>query len=132
VSIIVADFAGDGSGAAWIAEHDDHRVGCVFCVPDTDPSVAKLRLLLVDPAARGQRLGRRLITTAIQHALTAGFRRMRLWTNHPLLAARRIYKDAGFILIDEQPHHSFGVELIGQTYELDLREHAHSRSAVTT
>ena len=117
---IVADFARDPAGAAWIAERDGRRVGCVFCVPDADPAVAKLRILLVDPAARGQRLGRRLVAAALQHAQTAGFERVRLWTNHPLVAARRVYRAAGFVLIDEQPHHSFGVELTGQTYELDL------------
>src|SRR5215469_14408156 len=104
---IVADFVRDASGAAWIAERGDRRVGCVFCVPDADPAVAKLRILLVDPAARGQRLGRRLVATALRHAHTAGFQRVRLWTNHPLVAAQRIYEDAGFVLIAEEPHHSF-------------------------
>jgi GNAT superfamily N-acetyltransferase len=129
---IVADFARDASGAAWIAERDGRRVGCVFCVPDADPAIAKLRILLVDPAARGQRLGRRLVATALEHAQTAGFQRVRLWTNHPLVAAQRIYTDAGFVLIDEQPHHSFGVQLTGQTYELDLRDHEQGRSSMTT
>jgi GNAT superfamily N-acetyltransferase len=129
---IVADFARDASGAAWIAERDGCRAGCVFCVPDTDPAIAKLRILLVDPAVRGQRLGRRLVAIALQHAHTAGFQRVRLWTNHPLVAARRIYEDAGFVLIAEQQHQSFGVQLTGQTYELDLRDYEHRRSAVAT
>lgn len=121
---IVADFTRDTSAsprAAWIAELDGRRVGCIFCVPDDDPGVAKLRILLVDPVARGQRLGKRLVATALQFARSAGFERMRLWTNHPLVAARHIYLDMGFALIAEQHHHSFGVDLTGQTYELDLR-----------
>jgi GNAT superfamily N-acetyltransferase len=122
---IVADFARDASGTAWIAESDGRRVGCVFCVADADPVIAKLRILLVDPAARGQRLGRGLVATALEHARTAGFQRVRLWTNHPLVAAQRVYRDAGFVLIAEQPHHSFGVQLTGQTYELDLRNREH-------
>jgi GNAT superfamily N-acetyltransferase len=89
-----------------------------------------LRILLVDPAIRGQGLGHRLVATALQHAQTAGFACVRLWTNHPLIAAKRIYQDAGFVLIDEQPHHSFGVQLTGQTYELDLRNHERGRSSV--
>jgi GNAT superfamily N-acetyltransferase len=122
---IVADFARDAStttSAAWIAELDGRRVGCIFCVPDAEPAIAKLRILLVDPAARGQRLGHRLLNTALQFAQTAGFQRVRLWTNHPLLAAQRIYQEAGFALTAEEEHHSFGVQLTGQTYELDLRD----------
>lgn len=123
---IVADFTRDTSSmprAAWIAELDGRRVGCVFCVPDDDPGVAKLRILLVDPAARGQRLGRRLVATALQFARSSGFARVRLWTNHPLTAARRVYLDMGFTLTAERRHRSFGVDLTGQTYELDLSDH---------
>ena len=120
---IVADYAGSapaGSGA-WIAELDGERVGCIFCVPDDEPDVAKLRILLVDPRVRGRRLGHRLLSTALQFAQTRGYQRVRLWTNHPLTAARRIYLDAGFALTAEEVHRSFGVQLTGQTYELDLR-----------
>ena len=120
---VVADFARDEApapSAAWIAELDGRRVGCVFCVADGEPGVAKLRILLVDPVARGQRLGHRLVETAVQFARAAGYERMRLWTNHPLVAARRIYLDAGFSLVAEEEHESFGVELTGQVYELDL------------
>lgn len=119
---IVADFAREhgARGAAWIAELDGRRVGCIFCVPDHETSVVKLRILLVDPAARGQRLGRRLLDSALEFARSAGYDRVRLWTNHPLLAARRIYLDAGFSLVAEEPHHSFGVQLTGQVYELSL------------
>ncbi len=129
---IVADFTHDRTpttSAAWIAELGDRRVGCVFCVPDAEPTVAKLRILLVDPAARGHRLGHRLVSTALEFARDAGYRRARLWTNHPLAAARSIYLDLGFVLVAEEEHHSFGVQLTGQTYELDLRDAGPSRSA---
>ncbi len=120
---IVAEFArqnGRPGTAAWIAELDGRRVGCVFCVPGEEPGVAKLRILLVDPSARGQRLGGRLVESALSFAREAGYARMRLWTNHPLTAARRIYLGAGFSLIAEEEHESFGARLTGQVYELDL------------
>ena len=123
VARIVADFAaGDDRArqAAWIAELDGRRVGCVFCVADEDPGSARLRLLLVDPVARGHRLGTRLVAECLEFARAAGYQRMRLWTNHPLVAARSIYLGAGFRLLEEEPHRSFGADLIGQTYELEL------------
>jgi GNAT superfamily N-acetyltransferase len=132
---IVAEFARaetPAASAAWIAELDARRVGSVFCVADTEPGVAKLRILLVDPVARGQRLGQRLLATALRFARTAGYQRARLWTNHPLTAARRIYLDAGFALVAEQTHHSFGVQLTGQTYELDLQTDRQDRTLTTT
>jgi GNAT superfamily N-acetyltransferase len=124
VARIVADYAADHDPrheAAWIAELDGRRVGCIFCV--TDPAcerTALLRILLVHPDARGCDLGRRLIDTCLEFAREAGYERMRLWTNHPLAAARHLYLERGFRLIAEEPHHSFGVELAGQTYELLL------------
>jgi GNAT superfamily N-acetyltransferase len=121
---IVADYAAepdDPGRAAWIAELDDERVGCVFVVPGGEDRVAKLRILLVDQRARGRRLGYRLVATALDFATAAGYERMQLWTNHPLAAARHVYLAHGFVLIREEPHHSFGVDLVGQTYELDLR-----------
>jgi GNAT superfamily N-acetyltransferase len=124
VARIVADFAADPDrerNRAWIAELGSERVGCVFCVAADDPALAKLRLLLVDPSARGQSLGSRLVTTAIAFAAGAGYDRMTLWTNHPLTAARQVYLRHGFRLVSEEPHHSFGVDLIGQNYELELR-----------
>lgn len=125
VARIAADFAdkpGDPSRqAGWIAEGPDGRVGCVLCVPDDSATdVAKLRVLLVDPAARGNGLGGRLVDECLRFARAAGYRRMRLWTNDVLVAARQIYLGRGFRLVDEQPHHSFGVDLLGQVYEREL------------
>lgn len=124
VARIVSDFA-EGHDphreAAWVAELDSRRVGCVFCVSDTaDERTAKLRILLVDPAARGQGLGRRLVDTCVAFAREAGYERMTLWTNDVLTSARRIYQAAGFVLVDEDDHHSFGKDLVGQHWSLDL------------
>ena len=122
VARIVADYASEHDAAreaAWIAELDGTRVGCVFCVRE-DEQTARLRILLVDPKARGRRLGAHLVDTCLDFARAAGYRRMVLWTNHPLAAARSIYLAAGFELTAEEPHHSYGVDLIGQTYELAL------------
>src|SRR5262245_20493656 len=123
VARIVADFANGADPereAAWIAEVDGRRVGCVFCVA-ADADTAQLRILLVHPDARGRDLGRRLVDTCTGFARTVGYARVRLWTNHPLVAARRVYLDRGFTLVEEEPHHSFGVDLVGQVYELALR-----------
>ena len=119
---IVADFANGhdpAREAGWIAEVDGRRVGCVLCVA-ADEDTAQLRILLVHPDGRGHHLGRGLTETCVAFARKAGYQRMRLWTNDPLAAARRIYLDAGFALVSEEPHHSFGVDLIGQIYELPL------------
>jgi GNAT superfamily N-acetyltransferase len=119
---IVADYSADHDPereAAWIAEVDGRRMGCVLCVAE-DETTARLRILLVDPAARGRHLGRRLVDTCVEFARGAGYTRIRLWTNDPLVVARRIYLDRGFVLTGEQPHRTFGIDLIGQTYELDL------------
>jgi GNAT superfamily N-acetyltransferase len=125
VARIVADYAGGhdpGRETAWIAEIEGRRVGCVFCVADPDhEDTALLRILLVHPDGRGRNLGRRLVAACLEFARSVGYTRVRLWTNDPLAAARRLYLERGFRLIDEKPHHSFGVDLIGQTYELDLR-----------
>jgi GNAT superfamily N-acetyltransferase len=122
VARIVVDYAsapGDERRAAWIAECAGRRIGCVFCVP-ADATTAQLRILLVDPSARGGGLGGRLVDECIEFARNAGYTTMKLWTNHPLEAARAVYLAHGFRLVDEEPHHSFGVDLVGQTYELDL------------
>lgn len=123
VARIVADFADrqpDERERAWIAEADGRRVGCIFCVRK-DESTAQLRILLVDPAVRGAGIGRRLVETCVDFATAVGYERMVLWTNDPLVAAARIYRAAGFLLIDEEPHHSFGADLVGQHYAKDLR-----------
>lgn len=123
VAQIVADYAAGHDPereAAWVAEVDGIRSGCVFCVAGEDPATARLRILLVDPAARGRGVGRRLVDEALAFARGAGYRRVVLWTNAPLTSAARIYRAAGFRLTAEEPHHSFGVDLVGQTYELDL------------
>jgi GNAT superfamily N-acetyltransferase len=123
VARIVADFATGHDPereAAWLAEVDGRRVGCVFLVAGPDRT-AQLRLLLVHPDGRGQGLGGRLVDTCLRFARDAGYPAVRLWTNDPLTVARTIYLSRGFTLTDEEPHHSFGVDLVGQTYELDLR-----------
>ncbi|MEV4544296.1 GNAT family N-acetyltransferase [Micromonospora echinaurantiaca] len=128
VARIVADYADSHDPvreAAWIAELGGERVGCVFCVaadgPGAPENTAKLRILLVDPTARGRRLGTRLVNTCVEFARAAGYRQLLLWTNDVLVAARRIYQAAGFQLVDEHRHHSFGRDLIGQTWALELR-----------
>lgn len=94
-------------------------MGCVFCV-GKDEATAQLRVLLVDPRARGHHLGRRLVEECVRFARQAGYSRMMLWTNDPLAAARRVYLAAGFELVEEERHRSFGVDLVGQSYQLDL------------
>ena len=105
----------------WIAEVDGERAGCVFVVrSQTDPAAAQLRCLLVTPAARGLGLGRRLVDTCIEFARSAGYRKIVLWTNDVLVSARRIYEAAGFSLVEQSRHHSFGRDLVGQTWSLGL------------
>lgn len=123
VARIVADYAADydpDREAAWIAELEGRRVGCVFCVAAGE-ATAQLRILLVDPSARGQGLGGRLVDSCVGFARRAGYTSVQLWTNHPLVAARQVYLSRGFRLVEEEPHHRFGVDLTGQVYQLDLR-----------
>lgn len=123
VARIVADFAEDHDPhleRVWIAEVDGRPVGCVMCVRDETPGSARLRLLLVEPEARGLGVGDRLVAAVIGFARDAGYRDVVLWTNDVLAAARRIYQRHGFTLAAEKPHRSFGKDLNGQDWRLDL------------
>ena len=122
VARIVADYAHDHDPrreAAWIAEVDGEPAGCVLCVRRED-DVAQLRLLLVDPRARGRGIGARLIEECLRFAKRAGYARITLWTNDVLHEARRLYERAGFELVESAPHHSFGHDLVEQTWARDL------------
>ena len=122
VAEIIFNFGRDfvaGAERCWIAEIDGEVVGSVFVVR-VDDDCAKLRLLYVDPTARGLGLGRKLVDEAIRFSRAAGYRRMVLWTNDILVAARHIYEAVGFTLIEEERHHSFGRDLVGQNWGLDL------------
>jgi DNA-binding MarR family transcriptional regulator/GNAT superfamily N-acetyltransferase len=123
VAGIGADFLRrfDPSGdRAWIAEIDGERVGCAFVVRSSR-TAAKLRLVLVAPRARGTGLGRRLVREAIAFARSSGYRKLTLWTNDCLHAARAIYASEGFELVRHEPHQSFGKQLVGQYWALDFR-----------
>jgi DNA-binding MarR family transcriptional regulator/GNAT superfamily N-acetyltransferase len=122
VAQIVADYAArdDHRGeAVWIAELDGEPAGCVFCVRKTD-TTAQLRLLLVEPRARGLGMGGRLVAECVSFARRAGYREVVLWTNDVLHAARRIYQRAGFQPVSSQPHHAFGHDLVEQDWRLPL------------
>ena len=126
VARIVADFAERQDSkreAAWIAERAGERVGCVFCTAADTPDAAQLRLLLVEPSARGTGVGTRLVDECLRFAKRSGYRRIALWTNDVLVAARRIYERAGFQLDRRERHHSFGHDLVGEYWSRDLIDH---------
>ncbi len=124
VARITADFISNFDSSrerCWIAEVDGQNVGHIFLVKHPrQPRTAKLRLLFVEPSARGMGLGDALVKECIAFARTAGYRRIVLWTQSCLAAAHRIYKKAGFRVVKREPHHSFGKDLIGEVWELKL------------
>ncbi|MBI4921166.1 MAG: MarR family transcriptional regulator [Devosia nanyangense] len=107
--------------ALWVAEHDGGIVGSVFVIPLAGSTgTAQLRMLYVEPETRGQGLGTTLVRQAVAFARDSGYRRMRLWTQANLEAARRIYAAAGFTMVEASPHHSFGKDLVSEFWELEL------------
>lgn len=108
-----------GRERCWVAERDGAVVGAVFLVCK-DEQTAQLRMLYVERSARGLGLGRTLVDECLRFARAAGYRRMMLWTNDCLVSARRIYEAAGFTLVEEERHHSFGKDLVGQVWAREL------------
>lgn len=122
VARIVGEFFARGDSErerCWIAERDGENIGCVFVFRKSE-RVAKLRMLLVEPSARGMGLGARLIDECIQFARAAGYRKMVLWTHKSLTQARRLYKRAGFKLVKATPSPSFGRKLVDEIWEIEL------------
>ena len=123
VARIVGEFAASDEGPGnrcWIATLGGRRAGCVFLMPGAAAGVSKLRLLLVEPWARGHGIGARLVDTCVEAARAAGHHTLTLWTNDVLAAARHLYERAGFRLVKSERHRSFGAALTGQTWDLGL------------
>jgi len=123
ISKILGEFAADFDASkedGWIAERAGQIVGSIFLMRSDDPVVARLRLLYVEPSARGLGIGQRLVDTCIERARQLGYQRLTLWTNDVLTAARQIYETSGFRLSKEYAHRSFGRDLVGQVWDLDL------------
>ena len=122
VAEIVAKFVKEYDGErerCWVAEVEGENAGSVFCVKES-ATVARLRLLLVEPRARGLGIGTRLVNECVRFAREVGYGKITLWTNDVLDAARHIYEKTGFRLVHEEAHHSFGHDLVGQTWEREL------------
>jgi GNAT superfamily N-acetyltransferase len=122
VASIVAEFIANYDAKrerCWVAEQDGEIVGSVFLVRKSK-TVAKLRLLFVEPAARGLGIGARLVSECVRFARHAGFKKIILWTQSELKAARHIYERAGFNLVGRKPHFSWGKNLVAETWELKL------------
>ena len=120
---IVADFVNNYDPArerCWIAEMNGENVGCVMLVKDDEPNVARLRLLLVDPKARGLGLGTRLVDECVRFARAAGYTKMTLWTHSVLTAARHVYERTGFRLTSSEPRHSWGKDVVAEFWDLEL------------
>ena len=123
VARVVADYVdkrGEPRQAGWIAELDGERVGSIFCMPAEDGTTAKLRMLLLEPAARGRGVGKRLVTECVEFARASGYAAIELWTVSLLETARAVYQKAGFRLVSEETIPGFGYELTGQTWRLEL------------
>jgi GNAT superfamily N-acetyltransferase len=119
---IVADFANNFDAKrerCWIAEMNGENVGCVMLVRETD-EVARLRLLLVDPKARGLGLGARLVDDCVRFARAAGYKSITLWTHSVLTGARHIYEKAGFRLTSSEPRHTWGQDVVAEFWDLEL------------
>ena len=120
---IVADFVNNFDAKrerCWIAELNDENVGCVMLVKDDQPGAARVRLLLVDPKARGLGLGARLVEECVRFARAVGYTKITLWTHSVLTAARHVYEKAGFTLSSSEPRHSWGKDVVAEFWDLDL------------